>query len=62
MTAGRLQLACLLLAAMALAGYYLLDLAQLANATLVVVRDLKLQGQETAAAVSKLMHESEESE
>ena len=62
MTAGRLQLACLLVAAAALAVYYCTDLAQLARATLVVVRDLKLQSAETAAAVSKLMAESEETE
>ena len=62
MTADRLQLACLLVAATALAVYYCTDLAQLARATLVVVRDLKAQSQDTAAVVSKLVRESEESE
>lgn len=59
MTLGRVQMSVLIIAGAALAIYYLLDFAQIARATLIVVRDLKEQSRETAAAVSKLMRESE---
>ena len=62
MNLRRFQLMALLVALAALVAYYAVDMAGLARATFIVVRDLKAQSQETAAAVSKLMHESEESE
>ena len=62
MSVGRFQLACILVAVVALGAYYCADLAQLARATLVVVRDLKAESRETAAAISRMMSDESEGE
>lgn len=57
----KFQTFMLLVAVSAIATYYLLDLVALAQATLVVVRDLKAQSEATASKLASLV-QSEEGE